>query len=39
MVDATTLPQLGAIPKALFLNDIRLAQGRAGWRCAVTLDV
>jgi SHS2 domain-containing protein len=39
MVDATTLPQLGAIPKAVSLNDIRLSQGRAGWRCAVTLDV
>ena len=39
MVDASTLPQLGAIPKAVSLNDIRLSQGRAGWRCAVTLDV
>ena len=39
MVDATTLPQVGAIPKAVSLNDIRLSQGRAGWRCAVTLDV
>jgi SHS2 domain-containing protein len=39
MVDASTLPQLGALPKAVSLNDIRLSQGRAGWRCAVTLDV
>jgi len=39
MVDASTLPQVGAVPKAVSLNDIRLSQGRAGWRCRVTLDV
>nr|WP_243070597.1 archease [Candidatus Mycolicibacterium alkanivorans] len=39
MVDATMLPQLGAVPKAVSLNDIRLSHGSAGWRCLVTLDV
>lgn len=39
MADATTLPQVGAIPKAVSLNDIRLSHGSAGWRCLVTLDV
>jgi len=39
MVDASTLPQVGAIPKAVSLNDIRLSHGRGGWRCLVTLDV
>ncbi len=39
MVDASTLPQVGAVPKAFSLNEIRLSQGRAGWRCLVTLDV
>ena len=39
MVDASTLPQLGAVPKAVSLNDIRLSDGQQGWRCAVTLDV
>jgi SHS2 domain-containing protein len=39
MVDASTLPQVGAVPKAVSLNEIRLSRGRAGWRCSVTLDV
>jgi SHS2 domain-containing protein len=39
IADATTLPQLGAVPKAVSLNEIRPSQGRAGWRCLVTLDV
>jgi protein archease len=39
MVDASILPQVGAIPKAVSFNDIRLSHGRAGWRCLVTLDV
>ncbi|BBY38552.1 hypothetical protein MMAN_26860 [Mycobacterium mantenii] len=39
MVDATTLPQVGAVPKAVSLNDLRFSHGRHGWRCAVTLDV
>ena len=29
MVDATTLPQVGTILKAVSLNDIRLSHGRA----------
>lgn len=37
--DASTLTQLGAIPKAVSLNDIYLSQGQDGWRCQVTLDV
>ncbi|MCV7260847.1 archease [Mycobacterium shimoidei] len=39
MVDASTLPQVGAVPKAVSLNDLRLSHGDAGWRCLVTLDV
>ena len=39
MVDASTLPQIGAVPKAVSLNELRLSHGEQGWRCAVTLDV
>lgn len=39
MVDATTLPQIGAVPKAVSLNELRLARAESGWRCSVTLDV
>lgn len=39
MVDASILPQVGAVPKAVSLNALRLSHGRAGWRCLVTLDV
>lgn len=39
MVDAGTLPQVGAVPKAVSLNDLRLSRGGRGWRCSVTLDV
>lgn len=39
MVGASALPQLGAIPKAVALNDIRLSHDPGGWRCLVTLDV
>jgi SHS2 domain-containing protein len=39
MVDATTLPQVGAVPKAVSLNKLRFSHGQHGWRCAVTLDV
>ncbi len=39
MADASTLPHVGAVPKALSLNDLRLTRSRRGWRCAVTLDV
>lgn len=39
MTDASTLPQVGAVPKAVSLNDLRLSRGQRGWRCSVTLDV
>ena len=39
MVDVSTLPQVGAVPKAVSLNDLRLSHGQQGWRCSVTLDV
>jgi SHS2 domain-containing protein len=39
MVDATTLGQVGAVPKAVSLNELRLQQGGDRWRCSVTLDV
>lgn len=39
MADASTLLQLGAVPKAVSLNDLRLSRWRHGWRCLVTLDV
>ena len=39
MVDARTLPQVGAVPKAVSLNDLRLSHDDNGWRCLVTLDV
>ncbi|MDI3315318.1 MAG: archease [Mycobacterium sp.] len=39
MVDASALPQIGAVPKAVSLNELRFTHGQAGWRCAVTLDV
>ena len=39
MVDATTLGQVGAVPKAVSLNELRLQQGEDRWRCSVTLDV
>ncbi len=39
MVDASTLPQVGAVPKALSLNELRFSHGQEGWRCAVTPDV
>ena len=39
MVDARTLPQVGAVPKAVSLNDLRLSHDDDGWRCLVTLDV
>ncbi len=31
--------QVGAVPKAVSLNDLRFSCGRHGWRCLVTLDV
>ncbi len=39
MADAGRLPQVGAVPKAVSLNGLRLSRGRHGWRCLVTLDV
>ena len=39
MVDARTLPQVGAVPKAVTLNDLRFSHDDNGWRCLVTLDV
>jgi SHS2 domain-containing protein len=39
MVDASTVPQVGAVPKAVSLNDLRLSPNGPGWRCSVTIDV
>jgi SHS2 domain-containing protein len=39
MADARTLDQVGAVPKAVSLNELHFSQGQKGWRCAVTLDV
>jgi SHS2 domain-containing protein len=39
MADAGRLPQVGAVPKAVSLNELRFSRGRNGWRCSVTLDV
>jgi SHS2 domain-containing protein len=39
VADASTLPQVGAVPKAVSLNELRFSPGRHGWRCLVTLDV
>jgi len=38
MVDASTLAQVGAVPKAVSFNELRFSHGQEGWRCAVTLD-
>ncbi len=39
MADASRLEQVGAVPKAVSLNDLRFSHDRHGWRCLVTLDV
>ncbi len=39
MTDVAGAAQVGAVPKAVSLNDLRLSRGRDGWRCLVTLDV
>lgn len=39
MVDAETLPQVGAVPKAVSLHELCLAPGPRGWWCSVILDV
>jgi len=38
-IDAGTLSQVGAIPKAVSLHELRLGTGPRGWSCSVTLDV
>lgn len=38
-VTVDTLPQVGAVPKAVSLHQLYLAPGPTGWRCSVTLDV
>jgi SHS2 domain-containing protein len=39
MTDAGTLSQVGAVPKAVSLNELQFFHDRHGWRCLVTLDV
>ncbi len=39
MCDATRLPQIGAVPKAVSLHEVCIAPGPRGWRCSVTVDV
>jgi SHS2 domain-containing protein len=39
MADASTLRQVGAVPKAVSLSELQFSHGRHGWRCLVTLDV
>jgi SHS2 domain-containing protein len=39
MIDAGMLPQVGAVPKAVSLNELRFGAGPRGWSCSVTLDV
>ncbi len=38
-VNASAVPQVGAVPKAVSLNELHLLHGEHGWRCSVTLDV
>ncbi|MFI8089343.1 archease [Streptomyces sp. NPDC086080] len=39
MADDSTATQTGAVPKAVALHGLRLAQDPRGWACRVTLDV
>lgn len=39
MADAGALPQAGAVPKAVSLNELRLARAQASWRVSLTLDL
>jgi SHS2 domain-containing protein len=39
MVAASELPQVGAVPKAVSLHELRFVPAGEGWSCSVTLDV
>ncbi|MFF4550188.1 archease [Streptomyces sp. NPDC001435] len=39
MADSSTATQTGAVPKAVALHGLRMAQDAHGWACRVTLDV
>lgn len=39
MADTAKAVTVGAVPKAVSYNGLRVAQGPEGWHCAVTLDV
>jgi protein archease len=39
MTDAGSACQVGAVPKAVSLNELRFWRGPQGWRCVVTVDV
>jgi SHS2 domain-containing protein len=39
MVDATSVPQVGAVPKAVSWHDLRFGRDLGRWSCSVTLDV
>ncbi len=39
MADSATATQTGAVPKAVALHGLQLAQDAHGWACRVTLDV
>ena len=39
MCNITQLPQIGAVPKAVSLDELGLARGPDGCRCSAALDV
>jgi SHS2 domain-containing protein len=39
MVPIAGLPQVGAVPKAVSLHELRLEERAVGWECSATLDV
>lgn len=39
MVSVTNLEQVGAVPKAVSLHDLRFSGGAGGWTCSVLLDL
>lgn len=39
MADAGSLPETGAVPKAVTLHGLSVVRGARGWTCSVTLDV